>query len=196
MFRGSAFLSRFAILGDAFPGIDLAHKDDRVLPFNISPLELQTLQLHDAFELPDMALRQSLVDAFFEWCWPWSPVLEHSETDTETKHSLVVLQAVLLAGSVMRPRACSEEIVGTLYRRVKALIHARYEDHPLMHVAAIVLLQWHTPTPPKDVTADLPRFWMTYALAFAHQIGLHQEPAHNDHNRKLRRRIWWAIYVS
>ncbi|KAJ4177682.1 hypothetical protein NW767_015062 [Fusarium falciforme] len=162
---------------------------------SISPLELQTLQLHGAFELPNMALRQSLVDAFFEWCWAWSPVLDHAGMGVETKSSLVILQAVLLAGSVMRPKVCPVEMAGALYRRVKALIHARYEEYPLTYLAAIVLLQWHTPTPPKDVTTDLPRFWMTYALALAQQMGLHREPSQNDRDRNLRRRIWWSIYV-
>ncbi|KAJ4154524.1 hypothetical protein NW754_001472 [Fusarium falciforme] len=195
MFRGSAFLSRFAILGDDFPGIDMEHKDEAMPLHSISPLELQTLQLHGAFELPNMALRQSLVDAFFEWCWAWSPVLDHAGMGVETKSSLVILQAVLLAGSVMRPKVCPVEMAGALYRRVKALIHARYEEYPLTYLAAIVLLQWHTPTPPKDVTTDLPRFWMTYALALAQQMGLHREPSQNDRDRNLRRRIWWSIYV-
>ncbi|KAJ6104844.1 hypothetical protein N7523_011164 [Penicillium sp. IBT 18751x] len=195
LFQGSAFLSRYAILGDDFPGIDVAHRDGEPPLYNLSPLELQALHLYGAFELPGIALRQSLVDAFFDRCWSWSPVLEFEVTGAEQKSSLVIFQAVLMAGGVMRPRTCSPEMVSTFYRRAKALLDVQYEEDPLVHVAAAVILQWYTPTPVNDISTDVPRFWMTSALAIAHQLGLHREPSPNDPERHIRRRIWWSIYT-
>jgi len=60
-------------------------------------------------------------------------------------------------------------------------------------LAALCLVQWYTPTAPKDVSTDVPRFWNTYAVGLAQQMGLQRAPKPGSPNLGLRNRIWWTM---
>ena len=158
-FHNSSYLSRSAILGDDFPDID--HSHNTLQPqHKISPVELQVLRLYQAFDLPELPLRQSLIEAYASKIYTWMPVVDASSLSVGSPNSdtsLLLLQAVLLVGTLMRPDTCSKEIVDSYYRRVKALINSSYERNPLNMLAALCLIQWFTPGAPKDVSTDTPR---------------------------------------
>ena len=68
--RNASFLSRSAILGDDFPDIDHTHGEKAdVERKSISPTTMKVLTLYEAFDLPPLPLRQSLVEAFMERCY-------------------------------------------------------------------------------------------------------------------------------
>lgn len=153
------------------------------------------LELYQAFDLPKHPERQSLVDAFFEKCWVWMPVVDRSAlvTSGEGEVSYLVLQAVLLAGSLMRPHRYSKDAVETTYRRVKALLDSGHERNPLNVLAALCFLQWYPSQAPKDISLDSPRFWTTMAIGIAQQMGLYRKSSSPAVDEGLRRRIWWAL---
>jgi len=197
-FHNSSYLSRSAILGNDFPDIDHSHVDKNIKQHRLSLTEMQVLELYGAFDLPDMPLRQSLFEAFQEKCWTWMPVvdiLSHTQAGLSTKTSLLPLQAIMLVGALMRPDVCDKATCDTYYYRVKSLIHSGYERNPMNLLAAMCLVQYYTPTAPKDVSVDTPRFWWSSALGIAQQIGLHRQPTRRGHDYGLRRRVWWTMYV-
>jgi len=196
--RNAAFLSRSAILGDDFPNIDHAHPDRSEDELELLSIDTETLERLDVFTLPELPLRQSLYEAFVERCWPWTPVLDLKDFETTLNNdqdSLLLKRAVMLAGAIVRPEVCSKSFVESCYVRLKALIQSGYENDPLKTLGALCIIQWYTPAAPKDVSTDVPRFWNTYALGLAHQIGLHREPSDADPNPRLRRRIWHTLVV-
>jgi hypothetical protein len=197
-FHNSSYLSRSAILGEDFPGIDHSHTNGRAQTHSLSESDLQVLEIYHALDLPDPPVRQSLLEAFIEYAWTWMPVTDLSLlscTDGARSGSLLLLQAVLLVGMLMRPEVCDKEMVEKQYQRVKALINTGYERSPLNLLAALCLMQWYTSTAPNDLSTDTPRFWANYAAGLAQQVGLHR-PSTNPHDEgdsRLRRRIWWTL---
>ncbi|KAK3627229.1 hypothetical protein LTR56_019329 [Elasticomyces elasticus] len=196
--RTSSFLSRAAILGEDFPGIDHSHgtyKDDAS---SLSAQDVEVLKLQGAFDLPDLPLRQSLLEACITYCVPWMPVIDVASfdvTSTGDDSSLVLLQAVMLSGAIMRPTICSKPVIAQYYRRLKALILSGYESDPLKTLSALCLIQWYTTAAPKDVSTDSPRFWNTYAIGLAHQLGLHKRQSRISDDAALRRRVWFTLYA-
>jgi len=197
-FHNSSYLSRSAILGNDFPDIDHSHVDQSVKQHRMSSVDMKVLELYGAFDLPDMPLRQSLIEAFQHKCWTWMPVVDLPSDAGDfpsNTTSLLPLQAIMLVGALMRPSICNKATCDTYYYRVKSLVHSGYERNPLNILAALCLVQYYTPTAPKDVSVDTPRFWWSSALGIAQQIGLHRQPARRGRDHGLRRRIWWTLYV-
>lgn len=195
-FHNSSYLSRSAILGDEFPDIDHSHTDRGVREHTLSPTDLEVLRLYHAFDLPDPPLRQSLIEAYVDKCWTWMPVVDISSLSgsfAAGEDSFLLLQAVLLVGSLMRPELCTKETSDEYYRRVKALVNAGFERNPINILASLCLIQWYTPTAPRDISTDTPRFWETYALGLAQQMGLHKASRIEAEDHGLRRRIWWTL---
>jgi hypothetical protein len=197
-FYNSSYLSRSAILGEDFPGIDHSHANGTAQAHSLSKSDLEVLNIYHALDLPDPPLRQSLLEAFVEYAWTWMPVLDLSllsRTGVARDDSLLLLQAVLLVGMLMRPEVCDKEMVEIQYKRVKALINTGYERSPLNILAALCLMQWYTSTAPNDLSTDTPRFWANYAAGLAQQVGLNSPSTshHNEAESRLRRRIWWTL---
>lgn len=195
-FHNSSYLSRSAILGEDFPDIDHYHASGAVREHTVSPTDIEVLKLYHAFDLPPPALRQSLIEAYAKKCRTWMPVVNISSLSgsfAAGEDSLLLLQAVLLVGSLLRPELCTKETSDEYYRRVKALINAGYERDPLNILSALCLIQWYTPTSPKDISTDTPRFWASYALGLAQQMGLHKACSSRANDYELRRRIWWTL---
>ncbi|KAK5705300.1 hypothetical protein LTR97_002418 [Elasticomyces elasticus] len=196
--RTSSFLSRAAILGEDFPGIDHSHGTRTDDAKSLSAQDVEVLKLQGAFDLPDLPLRQSLLEACITYCVPWMPVIDVASfdvTSTGDGSSLVLLQAVMLSGAIMRPTICSKAVIAQYYRRLKALILSGYESDPLKTLSALCLIQWYTTAAPKDVSTDSPRFWNTYAIGLAHQLGLHKRQSRLSDDAALRRRIWFTLYA-
>jgi hypothetical protein len=194
-FHNAGFISRSAILGDDFPGIDHSNADQPVRQHKLSATEMQVLHLYHAFDLPELPLRQSLLEGFMDRCWTWMPVVNVVSlgANSPTGESSL-LQAVLLVGALMRPDTCNKASLDALYQRVKALVNSGYERNPLNILASLCLIQWYTPTAPRDISTDTARFWESCALGIAQQIGLHRQPDPKKHDYGLRRRIWWTLF--
>lgn len=195
-FLNSSFISRFAILGDDFPGLDHSHPERTVALSTSAEINLDLLRMHNALDVPDLPVRQSLFEAYVERCWTWMPVIDIGSFDLDpdaVNGPLLVLQAVMLVGALMRPHLYARDDIQIFYRRVKALIQSNYEKDPLNILAALCLIQWYIPAAPKDVSTDTPRFWNTYAIGLAQQMGLHRNPIRESDRPQLRRRIWFTL---
>lgn len=117
--------------------------------------EIDILNRRGAFLLPPRMLCDELVEAFFKHIAPVVPVINRSRfmrsyRDPDNPPSLLLLQAILLAGS----RVCSNPALldangsttpaaMTFYKRAKALYDANYEDDRVTIVQSLLLMGWY-----------------------------------------------------
>ncbi|KAJ9616419.1 hypothetical protein H2200_000137 [Cladophialophora chaetospira] len=197
-FYNSSYLSRRAVLGDDFPDIDHSHGSRRPHEHTLTESDMKVLELYNAFELPPIPARQALFETFYERCFTWMPVVDDKSASTESSRaatSLLVLQAVLLVAATTKPESNPMLPPYPQYRRVKALIDTCAERNPLNLLAALCLMQFYAPAAPKDISTDHPRFWGTYALGLALQMGLNMKTTNQNGQEGLKRRIWWTLYA-
>ncbi|KAK6365508.1 hypothetical protein LTS17_011227 [Exophiala oligosperma] len=201
-FHNSSFLSRSAILGQDFPELDHTHPDRTAHEFRLSEADLKVLEIHKAFDLPRLAVRQCLFEAVLNNCWTWMPVLDADASFPkrsslgilETK-SILLLQSLMLVGSYMTGGQHIDIPLLAHYRRVKAIIDSGVERNPYKLLIAACLIQWCAPSAPRDISMDSPRFWNMYAISLAQQMGLHRKPLYPTPNDGLRKRIWWTLFA-
>lgn len=163
----------------------------------LSATDFELLQVQKAFELPQRSVHSSLIDNYWKYCSPWTPILEPAfvekhETDGT---SPLLLNALFLAGS----RVSSSKILSTLaedfYRKARLLFMLGHEQDTLTSIIAVTLLQWYNPTGPEHISTSTSGFWVRIAAGMAYQVGLHREPV-TQKDRSLRRRLWWSIVVG
>jgi hypothetical protein len=118
-------------------------------------MEIEILHQRGAFLLPPRSLCDELVEAFFKWVAPVVPVINKSRfmrqyRDPKNPPSLLLLQAILLAGSRVCTNAQLMDASGsttpaamTFYKRAKALYDANYEDDRVTIVQAVILMGWY-----------------------------------------------------
>ncbi|KAK5673677.1 Transcriptional activator of fatty acid utilization, partial [Elasticomyces elasticus] len=118
----------------------------------LDSLELDILHQRGAFLLPPKPLCDELVDSYFQWVAPVVPIVNRNRflrqyRDPKNPPSLLLLQAILLAGSrvcsnsqLMDANGSTTPAAMTFYKRAKALYDANYEDDRVTIVQALVLL--------------------------------------------------------
>lgn len=160
-----------------------------------SATDLQMLRDQGAFELPPFSVQKELMASFNTHCAPWTPVVDPRWMN-ESEPSMLLLQAIFLAGSRVSKAHLDYGSSEVFYRRAKLLFFFGGCDDPLISIVAACLLHWYNPVGPEDVSTDTSGFWIRTAGAMAFQIGLHKEPPPNSRDRGLRRRLWWSLVVS
>ncbi len=115
-------------------------------------VEIDILHQRGAFLLPPRALCDELVDAYFQWIAPVVPVINRTKfmrryRDNKNPPSLLLLQAILLAGSrvcnnpqLMDANGSTTPAAMTFYKRAKALYDANYEDDRVTIVQSLILM--------------------------------------------------------
>ena len=122
---------------------------------DLDQTEIEILHQRGAFLLPHRALCDDMVKAYFEWVAPVVPIINRSRfmrryRDPQNPPSLLLLQAVLLAGSrvcnnprLMDINGSSTPAAITFYKRAKALYDANFEDDRLTIIQALILMGWY-----------------------------------------------------
>lgn len=130
-------------------------KGTRARLTELDNIEIDILHQRGAFLLPPRGLCDELVEAFFKWVAPVVPVINrgrfmHRYRDNKNPPSLLLLQAMLLAGSrvctnqqLMDANGSTTPAAMTFYKRAKALYDANYEDDRVTIVQALVLMGWY-----------------------------------------------------
>ena len=168
----------------------------RVLAYEPERIPLQ------AFTLPDKAVLDDFVDAFFKYINPAFPLIDedvfmaqYRDKSTESP-SLLVMQVVCLIGAhVTRPRTERDELKSIFYRNAKTLFDARFEqDRNDVVVAAILMTFFHDG--PEDIGANT-WFWIGIAVRTALGLGMHRDPGPSNliaHDKRAWRRVWWLLF--
>ncbi|KAJ9669780.1 Transcriptional activator of fatty acid utilization [Coniosporium apollinis] len=186
-------------------------------------MEIDILHQRGAFLLPPRALCDELVDAFFQWIAPVVPVINRSRfmkqyRDPKNPPSLLLLQAILLAGSrvctnpqLMDSSGSTTPAAITFYKRAKALFDANYEDDRVTIVQALILMGWYWEGP-EDVTKNV-FYWSRVAIVVAQGSGMHRRLVNimrrqasilsvnsvegsqlSRSDKRLWKRIWWTLF--
>lgn len=121
----------------------------------LDKVEMDILHQRGAFLLPPRSLCDELIEAYFKWIAPVVPVINKSRfmrryRDSKNPPSLLLLQAVLLAGSrvctnpqLMDASGSTTPAAMTFYKRAKALFDANYEDDRVTIVQSLILMGWY-----------------------------------------------------
>lgn len=174
-------------------------------------VEIEILHQRGAFLLPPRALCDELIDAFFTWIAPIVPVINRSRfmrryRDSKNPPSLLLLQAILLAGSrvctnpqLMDASGSTTPAAMTFYKRAKALYDANYEEDRVTIVQALILMGWYWEGPEgkprdgecvaptisgSDFGADVTKnvfYWTRVAIIVAQGCGMHRRFACSSH---------------
>jgi len=171
-------------------------------------VEIDILHQRGAFLLPPRGLCDELVDAYFKWVAPIVPVINRNRfmrqyRDSKNPPSLLLLQAILLAGSrvctnpqLMDANGSTTPAALTFYKRAKALYDANYEDDRVTIVQALVLMGWYWEGP-EDVTKNV-FYWSRVATIVAQGSGMHRSVEGSQLTRadkRLWKRIWWTLFT-
>ncbi|KAL1305076.1 hypothetical protein AAFC00_002010 [Neodothiora populina] len=174
----------------------------------LDDLELRVLHERGAFLLPPRQLCDELVDAFFTWIAPVVPVINRSKfmrryKDPKNPPSLLLLQAILLAGSRVCTNSQLMDVNGsttpaamTFYKRAKALFDANYEDDRVTIVQSLILMGWYWEGP-EDVTKNV-FYWSRVAIIVAQGSGMHRSVERSQlskPDKRLWKRIWWTLFT-
>lgn len=154
------------------------------------------LRVTGANLLPQPVLLQALKESFFEHVYPlYYSVVDHEDVSGPNA-SILVQQAVCLAGSLMRHGQDNISLAGSQYEKVKTLIHIGFEPDQLTVLKALCLLSCWSPSSPYIVTLDGPWHWTGVASRMALQLGLQKQSTYvNRENAGCLRRIFWHLQV-
>ncbi|KAL1598830.1 Cutinase transcription factor 1 alpha [Paraconiothyrium brasiliense] len=170
-------------------------------------MEIEILHQRGAFLLPPRALCDELVEAFFKWVAPVVPVINRSRfmrqyRDPKNPPSLLLLQAILLAGSrvctnpqLMDANGSTTPAAMTFYKRAKALFDANYEDDRVTIVQSTILMGWYWEGP-EDVTKNV-FYWSRVGIVVAQGSGMHRSVEGSQlskSDKRLWKRIWWSLF--
>ncbi|THX16270.1 hypothetical protein D6D13_01926 [Aureobasidium pullulans] len=193
----------------------------------LDELELRILHERGAFLLPPRQLCDELVDAFFTWIAPVVPVIDRNKfmrryRDPKNPPSLLLLQAILLAGSrvctntqLMDANGSTTPAAMTFYKRAKALYDANYEDDRVTIVQAVILMGWYWEGPEgkmreigevprecqSDIASDVTKnvfYWSRVAVVIAQGSGMHrsvEKSQLSQQDKRLWKRIWWTLFT-
>jgi len=171
-------------------------------------VEIDILHQRGAFLLPPRSLCDELIDSYFKWVHPIVPVINRTKfmrqyKDTKNPPSLLLLQAVLLAGSrvctnpqLMDSNGSVTPAALTFYKRAKALYDANYEDDRVTIVQSLLLMGWYWEGP-EDVTKNV-FYWSRVATIVAQGSGMHRSVEGSQltkSDKRLWKRIWWTLFT-
>lgn len=159
--------------------------------------------LKDAVSLPEKALADELVQAYFAHVNPGYPIVDEDVFMTQYRNHdpsdpppILVLQAILLVGAhVSRPMPERDALKETFFRRCKWLFDARVERNRDILVQVALLLTWHSDSTDDDVSANA-YYWVGVAARLATGIGMHRNPVSSRFtagDRRMWRRVWWIL---
>lgn len=171
-------------------------------------VEIDILHQRGAFLLPPRSLCDELIESYFRWVHPIVPIINRARfmrqyKDPKNPPSLLLLQAILLAGSrvcnnpqLMDANGSTTPAALTFYKRAKALYDASYEDDRVTIVQSLVLMGWYWEGP-EDVTKNV-FYWSRVATIVAQGSGMHRSVEGSQlsqADKRLWKRIWWTLFT-
>lgn len=161
----------------------------------------RTQEKGTGFDLPSHALQESFAETYFEYCYPWCPVIEKEDlrNDLELAQSPLLTNALALVGSQIQPPVMKHATPSAYSDRAKRIFYSSGEKDPITCIKAIILFYWWNPIALTTVNIDSAWWWTGVAIRLAQQIGMHREPKSGQEMTSaqgLRRRIWWTLFVS
>ncbi|KAH3951140.1 hypothetical protein HBH70_097890 [Parastagonospora nodorum] len=148
----------------------------------------------------DPDLEQTFTDTYFEYCYPWCPVLDRATIASDIARSPLLANALALASSHIRPPLLPHSGPEIYYKRARTMFYDDQEADEMMALKALCLFYWWAPRSPSRVHRHSSWWWTSIIIRHAQQMNIHREPGQGDPSRQrlqmgLRRRIWWTAFA-
>ncbi|KAF5017614.1 hypothetical protein F66182_10440 [Fusarium sp. NRRL 66182] len=145
-------------------------------------------------------LQQSFSETYFEYCYPWCPVLDRDTLDSELARSPMLANALALAASHVQPPLISHPGPAAYYDRARMMFYQDEEPDILAALRAISLFYWWAPRSPATAHRHASWWWTSVIVRHAQQMNIHREPkeatvASGALHLSLRRRLWWTAFA-
>ncbi|KAI1630522.1 fungal-specific transcription factor domain-containing protein, partial [Exophiala viscosa] len=180
------------------------------LPTNIDPEDLKYLARKGAFIVPAADLRAEILRSYVFTVYPFMPILDLKEfvdivlnPDSGGKVSLLLFQAVMFAGlsslkqEVIQHTGCKtlKQARKTFFTKVLSLYDLGIERQDTVVLQSLLLMSlWYEKWDDRKHTWH----WTGLALSLAQSMGLNRGAGSANlppKVRRLRRRIWWSLYI-
>ncbi|KAF1848757.1 uncharacterized protein K460DRAFT_335182 [Cucurbitaria berberidis CBS 394.84] len=165
---------------------------------------MKALQVEGAFSFPPTATRLEFLKAYFQWFHPHFAILDEADfwdLYQEGSVSHLLLQAMLFIGVIH----CEESTLTSLgwgnrhrakwlfYIRAKDIYDATYETNKVIVIQSLFLMSfWRAGALLEKDT----RHWLGTAISLSQTKALHRSGGVAEEKlTRLKRRLWWAIYV-
>ncbi|KAH8724455.1 fungal-specific transcription factor domain-containing protein [Phaeosphaeriaceae sp. PMI808] len=165
---------------------------------------MKALQAEGTFTFPPIDVRLELLRAYFQWFHSHFAVIDEAdfwEAHQSNTVSPLLLQAMLFIGVIH----CEESTLTTLgwgnrhrakwlfYIRAKDIYDATYETNKVTVIQSLFLMSFWRAGALLEKDA---RHWLGTAISLAQTKALHRSGEDCEEKiLRLRRRLWWAIYV-
>ncbi|KAL6708926.1 hypothetical protein ACN47E_002333 [Coniothyrium glycines] len=147
---------------------------------------------------PDLEL--IFTEIFFEYCYPWCPVLDPESLALDVAKSPLLANALALASSHIQPPLLPHDGPEVYYKRARTIFYDDEEADEMMTLKALCLFYWWAPQSPSRVHRHSSWWWTSVIIRHAQQMNIHRESGPDDpHSARLqlglRRRIWWTVFA-
>ncbi|WJG35096.1 major facilitator superfamily domain-containing protein [Fusarium oxysporum Fo47] len=145
-------------------------------------------------------LQQSFSETYFEYCYPWCPVLDHDTLDSELARSPMLANALALAASHIQPPLIPHQGPAAYYDKARMMFYMDEEPDILTSLKAVSLFYWWAPRSPSTAHRHASWWWTSVIIRHAQQMNIHREPkqgsvASSALHLSLRRRLWWTVFA-
>lgn len=98
-------------------------------------------------DLPPPEVQQSFADTYFDYCWPWCPVLDKTTfwQNSDISTSPLLINALALLGTQIRPPIMRHATAAEYYNRANMLFYMDQAVIQLFCLQAIMLFYWWAP---------------------------------------------------
>jgi len=168
------------------------------------------LVMKRALTVPDAELRNELLKSYVQYVHPSMPLLELSDfiesigVEKQGHHlSLLLFQAVMFAATAYidfkhlqaagyPSRKAARE---AFFMRARNLYDLEYETDTISLIQSLLLM---THVDESSIDQKDSWHWLGVGVSLAYSISLHRDPTNryaSVRHRRMRKRIWWSIYV-
>lgn len=125
-------------------------------------------------------LQESFIETYREYCWPWCPVLDADtiQTSLEANPSPLLMNALALLGTRIRPPMMQHAGSAEYYRRAKMLFYGDEEANHIVCLQSILLFYWWAPK--RYASPSLRTYRHLQALLLLPFFGEAPRPAQGD----------------
>jgi transcriptional regulatory protein AMDR len=162
---------------------------------------------HEALQLPTKALADDLIQAYFSHVNPGFPIIDEEvfmksyngvpQQEPRRQLGLLLLNSIFIVGAhvlaVQNPEMVA--LKNLFYRRAKAIMDCRFEQHREVYIQAALLMTWVC----HDLEDVVSNSWHLVGVAArtAFGMGIHRDatPANlNAMDKRQWSRLWWILY--
>ncbi|KAL4966545.1 Zn(II)2Cys6 transcription factor [Aspergillus stella-maris] len=208
--RSSMDKCSITYLGETFPLAivldDLEEGADQCAPAHMSKEDLDYLQIHGVFDVPDKSQLDGLVSVFLDRVYPAYPIVNRHELIAQHEGSevpLILLYSICFIAATFCPLSLlhqtgyssRKDARSRFHRRVKLLFDSGFQiDKIVILQSAICMTFWGGgPNSYWNFYS-----WLSTAVTIAEAMGIHRSTATTNmhpHDQSLLRRLWWILVV-